>query len=170
MRNTPVLQNSITPLARIRGRGRRRGRGRSASRASMRVPDQLFLPFAEMPRYRVRENRRAKRIILRVTVAHGLEVVVPSAAARRHIPEVLAKNRVWIERAFKKLGEDQLAASREFEHLRRPSRCRRLPRPGRLLSSRSPETASSYWRDRSIICICAVICATVAGRQCCGLG
>ena len=36
--------------------------------------------------YRVRENRRAKRIILRVTVTHGLEVVVPSAAARRQIP------------------------------------------------------------------------------------
>jgi hypothetical protein len=80
----------------------------------MPVPDQLFLPFAEMPRYRVRENRRAKRIILRVTVAHGLEVVVPSAAARRQIPAVLAKNRVWIERALKKLGEDQLAASQEL--------------------------------------------------------
>jgi hypothetical protein len=81
----------------------------------MRVPDQLFLPFAEMPRYRVRENRRAKRIILRVTVTHGLEVVVPSAAARRHIPEVLAKNRVWIERALKKLCDDQLAASHELQ-------------------------------------------------------
>ena len=31
MRNTPVLQNSITPLTRIRGRGRRRGRGRERS-------------------------------------------------------------------------------------------------------------------------------------------
>src|SRR5258708_34422069 len=90
----------------------------------MRVPDQLFLPFAEMPRYRVRENRRAKRIILRVTVTHGLEVVVPSAAARRHIPEVLAKNRVWIERALKKLCDDQLAASQE---LRTPQRTIYLP-------------------------------------------
>jgi predicted metal-dependent hydrolase len=81
----------------------------------MRVPDQLFLPLAEMPRYQVRENRRAKRIILRVTVAHGLEVVVPSAAARRQIPAVLAKNRIWIERALKKLGEDQLAASQELK-------------------------------------------------------
>src|SRR5260221_10678694 len=80
----------------------------------MRVPDQLFLPFAEMPRYRVRENRRAKRIIFRVTVTHGLEVVVPTAAARRHIPEVLAKNRVWIEPALKKLFDDQLAPSQEF--------------------------------------------------------
>ena len=90
----------------------------------MRVPDQLFLPFAEMSRYRVRENRRAKRIILRVTVAHGLEVVVPSAAARRQIPAVLAKNRVWIERALKKLGEDQLAASQE---LRTPPETISLP-------------------------------------------
>jgi predicted metal-dependent hydrolase len=81
----------------------------------MRVPDQLFLPLAEMPRYRVRENRRAKRIILRVTVARGLEVVVPSAAARRQIPAILAKNRIWIERALKKLGEDQLAASQELK-------------------------------------------------------
>jgi len=81
----------------------------------MRVPDQLFLPLAEVPRYRVRENRRAKRIILRVTVAHGLEVVVPSAAARRQIPAILAKNRIWIERALKKLGEDQLVASQELK-------------------------------------------------------
>ncbi len=81
----------------------------------MRVPDQLFLPLLEMPRYQVRENRRAKRIILRVTVAHGLEVVVPSAAARRQIPAILAKNRIWIERALKKLGEDQLTASQELK-------------------------------------------------------
>ena len=68
----------------------------------MGTPDQLFLPFAQVPafaeasfvwprrtaadetaqpafKYRVRENRRAKRIILRVTATHGLEVVVPSA-------------------------------------------------------------------------------------------
>ena len=106
----------------------------------MGTPDQLFLQFAEAStsasyggtgsffveamadkaareafKYRVRENRRAKRIILRVTVTHGLEVVVPSAAARRQIPEVLAKNRTWIERAFKKLGDEQVAASRELQ-------------------------------------------------------
>ena len=101
--------------------------------------DQLFLPFAEVSacakassfvwpsrtvvdetarqdfKYRIRENRRAKRIILRVTVAHGLEVVIPSAAARRHIPEVLAKNRTWIERALKKLCDERMAANRELQ-------------------------------------------------------
>ena len=105
----------------------------------MGTQDQLFLPFGEVsgfakassfvrPRrtmadetarqdfkYRVRENRRAKRIILRVTVTHGLEVVIPSAAARRHIPEVLAKNRTWIERALKKLCDEQVAANRELQ-------------------------------------------------------
>ncbi|MFY9987653.1 MAG: SprT family zinc-dependent metalloprotease [Chthoniobacterales bacterium] len=92
----------------------------------MGTPDQLFLPFAEVSAlakatarqaftYRVRENRRAKRIILRVTVTHGLEVVVPSAAARRQIPEVLAKNRTWIERALKRLCDEQLAANRELK-------------------------------------------------------
>jgi predicted metal-dependent hydrolase len=81
----------------------------------MGTPDQLFLSFAEVFKYRVRENRRAKRIILRVTATHGLEVVVPSAAARRQVPEVLAKNRAWIERALKKLGEDQVAASQELQ-------------------------------------------------------
>src|SRR5215469_2636576 len=77
--------------------------------------DQLFLPFGDMLNYRVRENRRAKRIILRVTVAHGLEVVIPSEAARRQIPEVLAKNRIWIERALKKLRDEQTAANRELQ-------------------------------------------------------
>jgi predicted metal-dependent hydrolase len=81
----------------------------------MGTPDQLFLPFAEVFKYRVRENRRAKRIILRVTVTHGLEIVIPSAAARRQIPEVLAKNRTWIERALKRLCDEQLAANRELE-------------------------------------------------------
>jgi predicted metal-dependent hydrolase len=65
--------------------------------------------------YRVRENRRAKRIILRVTVTHGLEVVVPSAAARRQIPEILAKNRTWIERALKKLCDGQVATNWELQ-------------------------------------------------------
>jgi len=81
----------------------------------MGTPDQLFLPLAEVFKYRVRENRRAKRIILRVTATHGLEVVVPSAAARRQVPGVVAKNRAWIERAFKKLGEDQLAAKHALQ-------------------------------------------------------
>ncbi|MBV8211958.1 MAG: M48 family metallopeptidase [Verrucomicrobia bacterium] len=66
-------------------------------------------------KYRVRENRRAKRIILRVTVTHGLEVVIPSAAARRQIPEVLAKNRAWIEHALKKLCDEQVVARRELQ-------------------------------------------------------
>jgi predicted metal-dependent hydrolase len=110
----------------------------------MGTPDQLFLPFAQVSaaarasafaeasfvwpsritadetmqrafKYRVRENRRAKRIILRVTATHGLEVVVPSAAARRQIPEILAKNRTWIERALKKLCDEQVAANRELQ-------------------------------------------------------
>ena len=65
--------------------------------------------------YQVRENRRAKRIILRVTVTHGLEVVVPSAEARRQIPEILAKNRTWIERALKKLCDEQVATNRALQ-------------------------------------------------------
>ena len=81
----------------------------------MGTPDQLFLPLAEVFQYRIRENRRAKRIILRVTLTHGLEVVIPSAAARRQIPEVLAKNRTWIERALKRLGDEQVAANRELQ-------------------------------------------------------
>src|SRR6201987_6457322 len=104
----------------------------------MGTPDQLFLQFAEASapasyatgspfaeamadktarqtfNYQVRENRRAKRIILRVTATHGLEVVVPSAAARRQIPEILAKNRTWIDRTLKKLCDERVAASREL--------------------------------------------------------
>jgi len=74
------------------------------------------LPFPEPYdlRYSVRENRRAKRIILRVTVARGLEVVVPSAAARRQIPETLAKNRIWIERTLRKLQDERRTACNEI--------------------------------------------------------
>ena len=81
----------------------------------MRKPDpnQLFLPLDAVS-YRVRENRRAKRIILRVTAAHGLEVVIPSAAARRQIPDIIAENRSWIENALKRLCEEQLVARQEI--------------------------------------------------------
>lgn len=36
---------------------------------------------------------------------------MPSAAARRHIPEVLAKNRTWIERTLRKLQDERRSAS-----------------------------------------------------------
>jgi predicted metal-dependent hydrolase len=86
--------------------------------------NQLVLPFKETVSYRVRENRRAKRIILRVTAAHGLEVVIPSATARRQIPEILAENRTWIESALKKLCDEQMAARQE---IRRPPTVISLP-------------------------------------------
>jgi predicted metal-dependent hydrolase len=99
--------SALVPSRNYGGRG-----GAAVSSFAEAIADKSARPAFD---YRVRENRRAKRIILRVTVTHGLEVVVPTAAARRQIPEILAKNRAWIERALKKLGDEQVAASLELQ-------------------------------------------------------
>lgn len=70
-------------------------------------PEALFA-------YRLRESRRARRIGLRVTPEHGLEVVVPPGFSSARIPAVLADKQRWIRGALERaerhrrlLGVDQ---------------------------------------------------------------
>ena len=55
--------------------------------------------------YTLRESRRAKRVILNVSITSGLEVVVPQGFDRRRLPEIIDSKREWIERTLRKVGE-----------------------------------------------------------------
>ena len=48
--------------------------------------------------YSVRENHRARRVILRVFPPCRLEVVVPRRFNRRRLPEIFQTHRDWIQR------------------------------------------------------------------------
>lgn len=50
-----------------------------------------------LPPYRVREHARARRVRLRVSPAHGIEVVVPSGFPARELPLLLEPHRHWME-------------------------------------------------------------------------
>ena len=64
--------------------------------------------------YTVRVSRKARRVILYVSVAKGLEVVIPVGFGRRGIPKVLDSKRDWIERELKRVAAEMplLAPSR----------------------------------------------------------
>ena len=55
--------------------------------------------------YTLRESRRAKRVILNVSVASGLEIVVPWGFDRRRLPGVIESKRAWIERSLRRVEE-----------------------------------------------------------------
>lgn len=56
-----------------------------------------------LPPHTVRESRRAKRVILRVTAKSGLEVVVPSGFDTTRIPAILSGRAEWVESVFRRM-------------------------------------------------------------------
>lgn len=59
----------------------------------------------QLPAFTVRENPRAKRILLKVSLHHGLVVVIPRGFSRKGVLEIIQEKRAWIERAFRKLEQ-----------------------------------------------------------------
>ncbi len=57
-------------------------------------------PMSELPPFTVRESPRAKRVILKVSSRHGLEVVIPQGFSRASLPALIEQKREWLERAF----------------------------------------------------------------------
>ena len=55
--------------------------------------------------YSVRENHRARRVILRVPSANHLDVVVPRRFSRRRLPEIFQAHWDWIQRELKKVHD-----------------------------------------------------------------
>ena len=57
---------------------------------------------------KIRESARAHRVHFRFSVHDGVEVVVPRRFNRRDLPEIIAQNRAWLERAKRRI-ENQRA-------------------------------------------------------------
>jgi predicted metal-dependent hydrolase len=61
------------------------------------------MPQVDWVQYTTRQSRRAKRVILKISVTRGLEVVVPEGFDQRRLPSVLDSKREWIERRLKRV-------------------------------------------------------------------
>src|SRR5579872_6206347 len=64
--------------------------------------------FLWPPNYTIKKNPRARHVRLKVTPRCGLEIVVPLRFNERSIPEILEKNKIWIEKHLPKAHEPQV--------------------------------------------------------------
>ena len=55
--------------------------------------------------YTIRESKRAKRVILKVSDQHGLEVVIPHGSDPRRVPEILKAHETWIEKQLQRIKQ-----------------------------------------------------------------
>ncbi len=63
--------------------------------------------------YRIRESKRARRVLLRVLAEGALEVVVPTGFNPKHVPEIVSAHAGWIQRTRAHLERTQLLARAE---------------------------------------------------------
>lgn len=66
-------------------------------------------PHPAIAAYRLRINRRARRIILRVTALGEVEVVAPPRASRADVEQVLVQRRDWLESVLARFARGQAA-------------------------------------------------------------
>lgn len=59
------------------------------------------MSLTKLPPYKVRENPRARRIILKVIPRVGLTVTVPKGYDRKRLPGLLSTRKEWIEKALR---------------------------------------------------------------------
>jgi predicted metal-dependent hydrolase len=84
-------------------------------------------------RYRIRQNRRARHLILRVDPHDGLVVVVPPRTPLREVQALLVEHADWLDRQLEKHGVRDgpirrfYAGGSELLFLGRPRRLRVLP-------------------------------------------
>lgn len=64
------------------------------------MASQLPLDFLPELDYQLIVSSRARRLSLKVLPGRGLVVTIPKRLARRHVPDFVEKNRVWIETAL----------------------------------------------------------------------
>ena len=68
--------------------------------------------------YTIRESKRAKRVILKVSDQHGLEVVIPHGSDPRRIPEILKAHATWIEKQLQRIKEAPVLTAPEHIDLK----------------------------------------------------
>lgn len=73
----------------------------------------------DLPPYTIRENPRAKRVIVKISAQHGLVVVIPKGCRRQDIPAILQAKQAWISRTWRRLAEAAAgpAPRRELPHV-----------------------------------------------------
>ena len=76
--------------------------------------------------YSVRDHHHARRVILRVSTLHGLEVVVPRGFNRRLLPEVLQAHRDWIQQELQRVQDEPDPAAPDWIHLKAIDECWRV--------------------------------------------
>jgi predicted metal-dependent hydrolase len=59
------------------------------------------------PIYSIKNHPRARRVKLKISLLHGLELVLPPNYNTSHIPSVLERNKLWIERQLIKLRKHE---------------------------------------------------------------
>ncbi len=64
----------------------------------------------KLPRYQIKENPRAKRVILKVSPQRGLVVVIPTGFPKAQVAAIVAAKRQWLEQAFAKINAAGQAA------------------------------------------------------------
>jgi predicted metal-dependent hydrolase len=64
-----------------------------------------------LPPFTVRESPRAKRVILKISARHGLEVVIPPGFSRKNIPGILRQKSDWLQQAFLALRQAAVVAA-----------------------------------------------------------
>lgn len=74
----------------------------------------------------MRDHHRARRVILRVSALHGLEVVVPRGFNRRRLPEVLQAHRDWIQQELQRVQDEPDPAAPAWIHLKAIDECWRI--------------------------------------------
>lgn len=65
------------------------------------------MTLAWPPAYTLKENLRAKRVLLKASVRHGLQLIVPRRFNKKEIPQILEQHRVWINKQLLKIHEKQ---------------------------------------------------------------
>ncbi|MFA6563055.1 MAG: SprT family zinc-dependent metalloprotease [Verrucomicrobiia bacterium] len=127
---------------------------------------QPELPFADAPfSYRLRESARARCVGLRVTLQHGLEVVLPRGCDPSVVPDVLRRKQRWIHAAL-----DRLAAHLKIfgppQPWQLPAQIE-LPAIGRVWRVEAVETASRRVTVRDAGTDCLRIIGRISNEKAC---
>jgi predicted metal-dependent hydrolase len=57
------------------------------------------------PDYSIKRHPRARHVKLKASAQHGLEIVVPVRFNQKQIPDILEKNKAWIERRLEEIQQ-----------------------------------------------------------------
>lgn len=69
--------------------------------------------ISRLPYYTIRESRKARNVLLKVSVQGDLEIVIPKHFDKRRLPGILQKRRAWIEETIRHFGEERRSSEAE---------------------------------------------------------